>query len=55
LIEHSEDKALFYLIMMSALGCGSLTWGEKALKIRGAAEDGQISKLISESMEHSKH
>jgi hypothetical protein len=40
---------------MSAIGCGSFAWGEKVLKIRDASEDDQISKLISESREHSKH
>jgi hypothetical protein len=42
-------------ILMSAIGRGSFVCGEKALKIRVAAEDRQISKLISESKEHSKH
>jgi hypothetical protein len=55
LVEHYGNKALSYPILMSAIGCSSLTWGEKALKIRDAAEDRQISKLISESREHSKH
>jgi hypothetical protein len=40
---------------MSAIGYGSFTWGEKALKTRDAAEDSQISTLISELKEHSKH
>jgi hypothetical protein len=42
------------LILMSAIRCDSFAWHEKALKIRDAAEDRQISKLISESREHSK-
>jgi hypothetical protein len=45
----------YSLILMSALGCSSFVWGEKALKIRETAADRPISKLISESREHSKH
>jgi hypothetical protein len=55
LIEHYGDKTFFYPILMSAIGCNSFARGEKALKIGDAAEDHQISKLISESREHSKH
>jgi hypothetical protein len=55
LVEYYGDKALFYPIPMSPIGCGSFAWREKALKIRNAAEDCQISKLISESREHSNH
>jgi hypothetical protein len=40
---------------MSAILCGSFAWGEKALKIRHAAGNPQIFKLISDSREHSKH
>jgi hypothetical protein len=53
LVEHYGDKAVSYP-GVSYWG-GSFQWGEKTLKIGGAAEDCWISKLISESMEHSKH
>jgi hypothetical protein len=43
------------LILMSAIGCSSFAWGEKALKIRDSAGDRQISKIISESRDQSKH
>jgi hypothetical protein len=52
LVEHSNDKVFSYPIIMPAIGCGSFAWGEKALKKRDAAEDRQISELISESREH---
>jgi hypothetical protein len=55
LVEHSGDKALSYPILMSAIGCDSFAWDEKALKIRDAEEDRQISKLILASKQHSKH
>jgi hypothetical protein len=55
LVEHSGDKALSYPILISAIGRGSFAWGEKALKIRDAEEDRQISKLILTSKQHSKH
>jgi hypothetical protein len=55
LVEHYGDRSLSYLILMSAIEWRSFAWGEKALKIRDPAEDRHISKLISESMEHSKH
>jgi hypothetical protein len=42
-------------ILMSHIACGSFASGEKVLKIRKSAEDRQISKLISESRESSKH
>jgi hypothetical protein len=46
---------LSYPILMSAIGCDSFAWSEKALKIRDATEDRQISKLILASKQHSKH
>jgi len=42
-------------ILMSSIGCSSLAWGEKVLKIGDAATDHQISKLILESKAYSKH
>jgi hypothetical protein len=55
LVEHSGDKAFSYPILMPDIGCGSFSWGEKALKIRNSMENRQISKLVSELREHSKH
>jgi hypothetical protein len=40
---------------MSLIRCGSFAWGEKVMKIREAEEERQISKLVSESRDHSKH
>jgi hypothetical protein len=40
---------------MPAIRFGSFAVGEKALKIRVAAEDRQISKLMAELREHWKH
>jgi hypothetical protein len=42
-------------ILMSIIECDSFACSEKALKIGDAAEDHQLSKLISESREHPKH
>jgi hypothetical protein len=42
-------------ILMPAIVCGSFAWSEKTLKIGDAAEDRQISNLMSESSENSKH
>jgi hypothetical protein len=54
-VEHDGHKAVSYPILMLALACSSFASGEKPLKIGDAAERRQISKLISESKEHSKH
>jgi hypothetical protein len=53
LVEHYGIR--YFPILISANWCGSFAWGEKVMKIRGAAENCQISKLISESREHLKH
>jgi hypothetical protein len=55
LIEQYGDKALSYPILMSAIGCDSFARSEKGLKIRGATKNPQISRLISESRDRSKH
>jgi hypothetical protein len=52
-IEPYVDKALSYRDV--SYWVDRFRMGEKALKIRGAAEDRQISKLISESRERSKY